>query len=97
VKHREGGALTTRSTSWDSSSGACSRPSTASSRAPETWHFAYFNDGQLMGEADATLLGRKAYEAFASYVPQGDPADEMTATMNGAPKYVVSNTLSEAP
>ena len=50
-----------------------------------------------MGEADATLLGRKAYEAFASYVPQGDPADEMTATMNGAPKYVVSNTLSEAP
>ena len=32
--------------------------------APETWHFPYFNDemgaavGQLMGEADATLLGR---------------------------------------
>jgi hypothetical protein len=30
--------------------------------APETWHFPYFNDemgavvGQLMGEADATLL-----------------------------------------
>jgi hypothetical protein len=49
-----------------------------------------------MAEADATLLGRKTYEAFASYWPQADPADEMTATMNGARKYVVSNTLSEA-
>ena len=70
--------------------------------APETWHFPYFNDemgaavGQLMSEADATLLGRKTYEAFASYWPQADPADDMTATMNGARKYVVSNTLSEA-
>ena len=70
--------------------------------APETWHFPYFNDemgaavGQMMGEADATLLGRTTYEAFASYWPQADPADEMTATMNGARKYVVSNTLSEA-
>jgi len=47
--------------------------------APETWHFPYFNDemgaavGQLMAEADATLLGRKTYEAFASYWPQADP------------------------
>jgi dihydrofolate reductase len=70
--------------------------------APETWHFPYFNDemgaavGQLMAEADATLLGRKTYDAFASYWPQADPADGMTATMNGARKYVVSNTLSEA-
>ena len=70
--------------------------------APETWHFPYFNDemgaavGQLMGESDATLLGRNTYEAFASYRPQADPADEMTATTNGARKYVVSNTLSEA-
>src|SRR5215213_7501764 len=57
--------------------------------APETWHFPYFNDemgaavGKMMGEADATLLGRTTYEAFASYWPQADPADEMTATMNG--------------
>ena len=70
--------------------------------SPDQWHFPYFNDemgaavGQLMSEADATLLGRKTYEAFASYWPQADPADEMTATMNGARKYVVSNTLSEA-
>ena len=32
--------------------------------APETWHFPYFNDemgavvGEMMSEADATLLGR---------------------------------------
>ena len=70
--------------------------------APETWHFPYFNDemgaavGQLMAESDATLLGRTTYEAFAGYWPQADPADEMTATMNGARKYVVSNTLTEA-
>jgi dihydrofolate reductase len=70
--------------------------------APETWHFPYFNDemgaavGQLMAEADATLLGRVTYEAFAGYWPQADPADEMTAAMNNARKYVVSNTLTEA-
>ena len=70
--------------------------------APETWHFPYFNDemgaavGQLMSEADATLLGRTTYEAFASYWPQADPADEITAAMNGGRKYVVSNTLSQA-
>ena len=51
--------------------------------------------GQLMAEGDATLLGRTTYEDFASYWPQADPADEITATMNGARKYVVSNTLSE--
>ena len=47
--------------------------------SPETWHFPYFNDemgaavGQMMGEADATLLGRTTYEAFADYWPQADP------------------------
>ena len=70
--------------------------------APETWHFPYFDDqmgavvGQLMGEAEATLLGRTTYEGFAAYWPQADPADPMTAAMNGAKKYVVSTTLTEA-
>ncbi len=70
--------------------------------APETWHFPYFNDemgaavGQLMAESDAMLLGRTTYEGFAGYWPTADPADEMTAAMNGARKYVVSNTLTEA-
>jgi dihydrofolate reductase len=49
-----------------------------------------------MAEGDATLLGRTTYEDFANYWPQADPADEITATMNGARKYVVSNTLREA-
>ena len=58
--------------------------------APDKWHFPFFNDemgaavGQMMGEADATLLGRTTYEDFANYWPQADPTDETTATMNGA-------------
>src|SRR4029450_32220 len=69
---------------------------------PDPGHFPYCNDemgaavGQLMAEADATLLGRNTYEAFASYWPKADPADEMTTTMNGARKYVVSTTLTDA-
>lgn len=69
---------------------------------PEQWHFPYFDDqmgavvGQLMGEAEATLLGRTTYEGFASYWPAADPSDPMTAAMNGARKYVVSSTLTSA-
>lgn len=70
--------------------------------APETWHSDYFNDemgavvGTLMSENDATLLGRQTYDEFASYWPSADPADPFTAQMNGACKYVVSNSLAEA-
>lgn len=70
--------------------------------APETWHFDYFNEemgavvGALMGGADATLLGRQTYDEFAGYWPNADPNDPITAQMNGARKYVVSNTLTEA-
>jgi len=70
--------------------------------APETWHFDYFDDemgaviGALMSEADATLLGRRTYDEFARYWPTADPDDPITAQMNGARKYVVSNTLTEA-
>ncbi|PRY00454.1 dihydrofolate reductase family protein [Allonocardiopsis opalescens] len=70
--------------------------------APETWHFPYFDDqmgavvGQLMGEAEATLLGRTTYEGFAEYWPKADPGDPMTEAMNSARKYVVSSTLTEA-
>ena len=70
--------------------------------APESWHFPYFDDqmgaavGELMGEAEATLLGRRTYDEFASYWPGADPADPMTTVMNSARKYVVSDTLTEA-
>ena len=69
--------------------------------APETWHFPYFDDqmGAVVGELmnnDATLLGRRTYDGFAQYWPTADPADPMTAAMNGARKYVVSNTLTDA-
>lgn len=70
--------------------------------APETWHFPYFDDemgaavGALMGAADATLLGRTTYDEFAAYWPTADPADPVTAMMNGARKYVVSDGLEEA-
>ncbi|MEV6638254.1 dihydrofolate reductase family protein [Actinoplanes sp. NPDC051470] len=66
---------------------------------PAEWHFPYFDDqmgavvGQLMGETEATLLGRTTYEEFAAYWPTADPADPMTAAMNGARKYVVSTAL----
>lgn len=69
---------------------------------PDTWHFPYFDDemgeavGTLMAGSDATLLGRRTYEEFAGYWPTADPDDEMTAVMNGARKYVVSSSLTEA-
>ena len=70
--------------------------------APETWHFDYFDDemgaavGALMGSADATLFGRQTYDEMAAYWPAADPQDPFTAQMNGARKYVVSSTLTEA-
>ncbi|TDW77939.1 dihydrofolate reductase family protein [Kribbella pratensis] len=70
--------------------------------APETWHFDYFDEemgavvGTMMNETDATLLGRQTYEEFAGYWPNADPDDPITAQMNGARKYVVSNTLTDA-
>lgn len=70
--------------------------------SPETWHFDYFDDemgaavGALMSNADATLFGRQTYEEMASYWPAADPSDPFTAQMNGARKYVVSTTLTQA-
>ena len=70
--------------------------------APATWHFEYFNDemgeavGAMMGGNDAMLLGRNTYDEFAAFWPDADPADPVTAQMNGTPKYVVSTTLEKA-
>jgi dihydrofolate reductase len=47
--------------------------------------------------ADGILFGRRTYEAFARDWPQiTDPNDPYTARMNSLPKYVVTNTLTEA-
>lgn len=69
---------------------------------PDSWHFPYLDDdmgaavGELMAEAEATLLGRQTYQEFAAYWPDADPDEDITEVMNGARKYVVSNTLTEA-
>jgi dihydrofolate reductase len=70
--------------------------------APQTWHFPYFDDqmgaavGAMMSGNDAMLLGRHTYDEFAAFWPGADPADPMTGVMNGARKFVVSDTLTDA-
>ena len=50
--------------------------------------------GSIMGAQDAMLLGRGTYDELAAYWPKQE--GEMADTMNGTPKYVVSNTLEAA-
>ena len=65
---------------------------------PHLWSGAYFSvegagkfNDEVLGEADALLLGRVTYEGFAAAWPQrtGEFADKF----NSMPKYVVSSTL----
>ena len=47
--------------------------------------------------ADGLLFGRRTYEAFARDWPRiTDPDDPYTKRMNTLPKYVVSNTITDA-
>jgi dihydrofolate reductase len=53
---------------------------------------------EWLSRADALLLGRQTYEAFAQAWPQiTDTDDPFTERMNGLPKYVVSRTLGDPP
>lgn len=52
----------------------------------------------LLDQVGAIVLGRKTYAMFANYWPSANPAEEPVAgPLNSLPKYVVSNTLHEAP
>lgn len=58
------------------------------------------DDEQLayVSQADAILFGATTYRMFADYWPGVDPAVEhVSALVNGLPKFVVSNTLTDAP
>jgi dihydrofolate reductase len=65
------------------------------------WSAPYFDEtlGQIAGEGMkntiAYLFGRKTYEHMAAFWPHQPADDPMAAHLNGAPKYVASNTLTE--
>ena len=69
--------------------------------APDQWHFEYFDDdmGAIVGEGfsttEAMLMGRQLYSEWAEYWPENDDQDFGTI-INKMPKYVVSDSLSEA-
>lgn len=67
------------------------------------WLVPHSGDGQLdavdgwFRQADAFLLGRRTFEMMRGYWPQVTDPDNLVATaLNTWPKYVVSNSLSDA-
>jgi dihydrofolate reductase len=67
------------------------------------WAIPFFDDegatflDQAFQRADAFLFGRKTYDIFAGYWGVMDPSEHPYAeALNTKPKYVASNTLTEA-
>jgi dihydrofolate reductase len=66
----------------------------------QAWHFDYTDEehNQIAEEqllaAEALLLGRKTYEAYASVWPQRD--DALAGRLNSMQKYVASTTMDAA-
>jgi dihydrofolate reductase len=66
----------------------------------QAWHFEYWGDeasrtaADVLGEADALLMGRLTYEGFAEAWPSRT-GDDFADRMNAIPKYVVSSTLQD--
>ncbi|NES14202.1 MULTISPECIES: dihydrofolate reductase family protein [Micromonospora] len=71
---------------------------------PDQWHFPYFDDemgaavGRGVERATAFLMGRKQYQDWAGYWPNKADGDDggFAGFINSVPKYVLSNTLTEA-
>jgi dihydrofolate reductase len=65
------------------------------------WLAPHFDEsmGQVMddviGRADALLLGRKTYDIFVSYWPHQSDDNPMAAKLNSMRKYVASRTLDD--
>jgi dihydrofolate reductase len=68
---------------------------------PQDWSPPYWDDEhdgyarKLLWDADALLLGRKTYEAFAQAWPSRAGADDYTDRINAMPKHVASRTLTD--
>jgi dihydrofolate reductase len=70
--------------------------------SPDQWHFPYFDDdmgaavGKGMETTTAFLMGRTLYQEWATYWPSQSDDEPFASFINNIPKYVVSNTLTEA-
>ena len=68
---------------------------------PEKWQFPNELDSEALGayvneaysSAEAVLLGRRTYEAFAGYWPSQPDTNPFAPLLNRKPKYVVTKTL----